>query len=56
MSNTEPETRERPGAVPWQQTLLDDIFLLVAAGLIVPTVIYIAWGLISLASVPPFAR
>ncbi len=42
--------------IPWQQVLLDDIFLLIMAGLVVPTVFYILWGLISLGNVPLFGR
>ena len=40
--------------LPWQQVLLDDIFLLVTVGLVVPTLFYIVWGLMELASVPLF--
>lgn len=42
--------------IPKAQLLLDDVFLLFAAGLIVPTVFYVVWGLVSLLSVPPFGR
>ena len=45
---------QRP--VPRMQVMLDDVFLLLVAGLVVPTVLYIAWGLISLLSVPSFPR
>ncbi len=41
---------------PRAQVLLDDVFLLLIAGLTVPTVLYIAWGLFSLLSVPEFPR
>jgi hypothetical protein len=51
----DPEPGTRVDRVPWQQLLLDDIFLLVGIGLVVPTIFYIAWGLISLASVPAYA-
>lgn len=44
------------GRVPWQQAMLDDIFLLLMAGLVVPTLFYIVWGLMSLGSVPLFTR
>ena len=44
-------TEKRP---PWQQVLLDDIFLALALGLAVPTLLYIVWGLMDLASVPIF--
>ncbi|MCM8750246.1 hypothetical protein NET02_13920 [Thermomicrobiaceae bacterium CFH 74404] len=50
---------ERSGGkqgIPWQQVLLDDIFLLIMAGLVVPTLFYILWGLISLGNVPLFGR
>ena len=53
------KTRAKPTSAarpPLGQLLLDDVFLLLAAGLIVPTLFYIVWGLISLASVPPFPR
>ena len=54
MAQGAPEARQ-PDRPPWQQRLLDDIFLLTAAGMIVPTVFYIVLGLLSLVSVPPFA-
>lgn len=38
--------------LPWQQALLDDVFLLFMAGLVVPTLIYIVWGLLELSNVP----
>jgi hypothetical protein len=44
----------RDDQVPWQQVLFDDIFLLVMIGLAVPTIVYLLWGLIELASVPPY--
>lgn len=37
---------------PWQQALLDDVFLLCMAGLVVPTLFYIVWGLLELSNVP----
>lgn len=42
--------------IPWQQALMDDIFLLVTFGLAVPTFFYIVWGLMSLGEVPIFSR
>ena len=42
--------------VPWQQALMDDVFLLLALGLLVPTFFYIVWGLMSLGEVPIFTR
>ena len=41
--------------LPWQQYLLDDVFLLTMAGLVVPTLFYIVWGLMELANVPVWA-
>lgn len=49
---TAPEGAERP---PWPQLLMDDVFLLVMAGLVVPTLLYIVWGLMELGSVPVMA-
>lgn len=45
-----------PERVPLFQRLFDDIFLLLAAGMIVPTLFYIVWGLISLLGTPEFTR
>jgi hypothetical protein len=38
----------------WQQRMLDEVFLLIVAGMIIPTVLYIVFGLVSLYSVPEF--
>jgi hypothetical protein len=51
-SATQDDPEER---LPWQQFLLDDIFLLTMAGLVVPTLLYIVWGLMELSNVPVFA-
>ena len=40
--------------IPGPQLLMDEVILLLIVGLVVPTVIYIAWGLLSLARVPAF--
>jgi hypothetical protein len=40
--------------IPWYQALTDDVFLLLMAGLVVPTLFYIVWGLLELANVPLF--
>lgn len=52
---TDAEATHHETRPPWPQRLLDDVFLLLAAGLIVPTVFYIVLGLVSLLSVPAFA-
>jgi hypothetical protein len=38
--------------IPLGQVFLDDIFLLLALGMSVPMVLYIAWGLLDLLNVP----
>lgn len=45
---------EPASGLPWQQAVLDDVFLLTMFGLVVPTLFYIVWGLIELASLPLF--
>lgn len=37
---------------PWQQRILDNIWLLLALGVIIPSVIYLIWGLWELSQVP----
>jgi hypothetical protein len=56
MATNEPDRRAPVRQVPWQQVLLDDIFLLFMAGILVPTFFYIVWGLMSLSEVPIFTR
>jgi hypothetical protein len=51
------DVRDPAGAaerVPWPQALMDDPFLLLLGGLVVPTLLLIVWGLIELASLEPF--
>lgn len=57
MSQEEQEAVEKGAAdesPAWQQLLLDDVFMLLMAGLVVPTLLYIVWGLMELSSVPVF--
>jgi hypothetical protein len=56
MEHREPQSRDSDTRIPWQQVLLDDVFVLLMAGLVVPTLFYIVWGLISLASVSTFGN
>ena len=56
MADSGPSQSPPPRRVPWQQVLLDDIFLLAMAGLVIPTLFYIVWGLMSLGEVPIFTR
>ena len=46
---TESTNQQRPR---WQQVIFDDIFLILMLGLVVPTLFYLVWGLMDLASVP----
>jgi hypothetical protein len=53
MANDGPESTAAPQPIPRPQLLLDDIFLLLTAGMIVPTVFYLIWGTLVMLSVPP---
>lgn len=56
MAADQPGVSEQPpkARVPWQQIAFDDVFLLLMAGLVVPTIFYIVWGLIELSRVQLF--
>ena len=43
---------ENDGPVPFMQQLLDNPFLLLFLGVLFPTVLYIVWGIVVVASVP----
>ena len=43
---------EEPGPVPLMQRILDDPFLLLFIGVVMPTVFYLLWGVMEVASVP----
>ena len=47
--NESAQDQDRPR---WQQIIFDDIFLILMLGLVVPTLFYMVWGLMDLASVP----
>jgi hypothetical protein len=50
-----PEVRDDQNDRPrWQQVIFDDIFLILTLGLVIPTLFYLVWGLMDLASVPMF--
>jgi hypothetical protein len=46
------EAPEAPERIPFMQRLLDDPFLLLFLGVAMPTVIYLVWGVMEVASVP----
>jgi hypothetical protein len=50
---TEPPDQDRPPErIPFMQQLLDDPFLLLFIGISVPTVLYLVWGVMEIASIP----
>ena len=44
-----PDSTER---IPMMQRILDDPFLLLFLGVVIPTVVYILWGVMEVASIP----
>lgn len=55
MSTTEPGSAgavEKLERVPAMQRILDNPFLLLFIGVTIPTVLYILWGVMEIASVP----
>ncbi|HEY9056551.1 MAG TPA: hypothetical protein VIN77_05325 [Aurantimonas sp.] len=42
----------RPERVPVMQRLLDNPFLLLVFGITIPTVLYLIWGVMEIASIP----
>ena len=49
MSDQEPTDSEQ---VPMMQKLLDNPFLLLFIGIVMPTVFYILWGVMEIATIP----
>jgi len=55
MATTEPtaaQSPERRERVPMMQRILDNPFLLLFLGVTLPTVLYLIWGVMEIASVP----
>lgn len=52
MPQQESETRQKPERVPFMQRVLDNPFLLLFLGVVVPTVLYIIWGILELVQIP----
>lgn len=52
MSTTEPAAAGTSERVPVMQRILDNPFLLLFLGVTIPTVLYIIWGVMEVASVP----
>lgn len=38
--------------VPFMQQVLDNPFLLLFLGIVIPTVLYIVWGVVEIANIP----
>ena len=53
-----PQTGQKEERVPVMQQILDNPFLLLFLGITVPTVFYILWGVMEIATVPvtPLAK
>ena len=52
MSTTEPAPGGTPERVPVMQRILDSPFLLLFLGVTIPTVLYLLWGVMEIASIP----
>jgi hypothetical protein len=50
MTNAPPEDPNEP--VPWMQQLLDNPFLLLFLGVLVPMLVYNVWGVIDILTIP----
>ena len=47
-----PAPAESPERIPMMQRVLDNPFLLLFLGVTIPTVLYILWGVMEVASIP----
>jgi hypothetical protein len=52
MPDQEPAPGEEPARTPFMQRVLDNHFLLLFLGVVVPTVLYLVWGIIELTQIP----
>lgn len=50
--NQETPVTEQTERVPVMQRILDNPFLLLFIGVVVPTVFYVVWGIMELVSIP----
>ncbi|MBI5561623.1 MAG: hypothetical protein HY894_02030 [Deltaproteobacteria bacterium] len=46
------ETGKSTGPIPGWQKFMDNIFLLLALGVVIPTLIYTVWGLWEIMNIP----
>jgi len=49
---SEQETSHGEESIPLMQQLLDSPFLLLSLGVVIPTVVYIIWGVMEIVSIP----
>ncbi|MCG6890783.1 MAG: hypothetical protein LJE92_14450 [Gammaproteobacteria bacterium] len=49
---SEPDDLPQPEHVPFFQRVLDNPFLLLFLGIVMPTVFYILWGVMEIATIP----
>ena len=49
---SEPDTIPKPERVPFFLRVLDNPFLLLFLGIVMPTVFYILWGVMEIATLP----
>jgi hypothetical protein len=47
-----PDLEELEDGIPFMQQLLDNPFLLLFLGVVVPTVFYVVWGVMEIVSLP----
>jgi hypothetical protein len=50
--NAPPDDDDDHGDIPFMQRLLDNPFLLLLLGILVPAVFYIIWGVIEITQIP----
>ena len=48
----DPKNATPPGRIPFMQRVLDNPFLLLFLGITIPTVLYLIWGVMEVASIP----
>ncbi len=51
-SSSQSDDADKSGPIPMMQRVLDNPFLLLFLGVTIPTVLYLLWGVMELASIP----
>jgi hypothetical protein len=49
---SEEDNLPKPERIPFFQRMLDNTFLLLFIGIVMPTVFYILWGIMEIATIP----